>query len=65
MGNYYKRATVIFKFKHDILFKDEYHDLNDDQRILLWRAYLLSLNSLRKLSRHQANTWVYPKKELT
>ncbi len=65
MGKFYKRETVVYKFKHDLLFKDEFRDLTEHQRELLWKAFLLTLYRIRKVSRHQANTWVYPKKELT
>ena len=64
-SKYYKKETVIYKFKHEILLDKQYANATDAQRELLWEVFLSSLKQLRKISRHQANTWVYPKKELS
>jgi hypothetical protein len=64
MGKYYKRETVIYKFKHEMLAKDEYRDLSLSQRKKLWEAFLLSLKIIKKVSNHQAKVWKYPE-ELT
>lgn len=64
-AKYYKKETVIYKFKHDILMDDRYADATETHKEELWVRFLSSLKQLRKISRHQANTWVYPKKELS
>jgi len=62
-AKYYKKETVIYRFKHDILIG--YADASQAHKEKLWEVYLMSLRKLRRISRHQAKTWVYPKKELT
>lgn len=60
-AKYYKKETVVAKFKHEILMDENYADTTEDQKEILWEAFLLSLRKLRKISRHQANTWTFPK----
>lgn len=64
MSKYYKRETVVYKFKHDMLTKGEYRDANDGQRLILWEIFKLTLYQLKKISKHQLETWTYPTKEL-
>ena len=64
MSKYYKRETVIYKFKLEQLSRAEFKDLNEAQRRILWKVFLLTLLNVKKVSQHQANTWLYPKKEL-
>ena len=61
---YYKRETVVYKFKHEMLMDEKYIDANEAQKQILWKIFLLALRQMRKLSKHQAETWVYPEKEL-
>jgi len=63
-SKYYKRETVIYKFKHEMLMKEEYRDATEEQRLILWEIFKLGLYQLRKISKHQLETWVYPQKEL-
>lgn len=63
-SKYYKRETVIYKFKHEMLTDEQYVDANEGQRLILWEIFKLGLLNTHKISRHQAETWVYPK-ELT
>lgn len=62
---YYKRDTVVYKFKHEMLMKEEYAHANEAQKRILWQLFLLALCQVKKLSKHQAETWVYPENELT
>lgn len=64
-GKYYKKETVIYQFKHDILITGQHVDDSDAHKHQLWEAFLLSLRQLKKISRHQASTWAYPTKELS
>jgi hypothetical protein len=57
---YYNKTTVAYKFKHEILMDEKYADTTDDQKLILWEIFLLSLKDINKVSRHQANTWKYP-----
>ena len=60
-GKYLKKEQVGLMFKHNILTNDRYVNANEEQRLALWDFYLLSLYEVNKISKHQSNTWKYPK----
>jgi hypothetical protein len=62
---YYKRETVVYLFKHNILTQAKYLELNEAQKEILWQIHLLTLKEINKVSKYQAATWKYPKNELT
>ena len=64
-GKYYTKEDTVYKFKHQVLMKEEHLDATNAQKELLWKIFLLSLRQLKKVSRYQANHWTYPKKELS
>jgi len=64
-SKYYKRETVVYKFKHEMLMDEKYSDATEEQKRILWNIFLLALCQTKKLSKHQAETWVYPEEELT
>ena len=58
---YLKKINVTYRFKLRVLSLDEYQGFDQEQKEKLWSAYLYSLSKVRLISRHQANTWTYPK----
>lgn len=62
--NYYKRDTVVYKFKHEMLMNEKYVGANEGQRLILWEIFKLTLYQVHKISKHQCETWVYPENEL-
>lgn len=63
-SKYFKRKTVVYKFKHEMLMKDEYAQATEAQKRILWEIFKLTLFKIKKISRYQLETWVYPAKEL-
>jgi hypothetical protein len=61
---YLKKITVSARFFTQILTKEEFKGLSDEENKELWRAYLISLASTKQISNHQAKTWKYPDKNL-
>jgi len=43
----------------------ESSNATEEQKRILWNIFLLALCQTKKLSKHQAETWVYPEEELT
>tara|TARA_R110000796_G_scaffold58413_8_gene134997 strand:- start:6099 stop:6242 length:144 start_codon:yes stop_codon:yes gene_type:complete len=44
--------------------KDEYAQATEAQKRILWEIFKLTLFKIKKISRYQLETWVYPAKEL-
>lgn len=63
-SKYYNKETVTYKFKLEILSKDEYATVNNEQKKILWEIFLITLKDIKKISAHQAKTWKYPEKLL-
>lgn len=55
------KEVVAYKFKREMLSKPEYVSINDDQKEILWKIYLLMLLDIKKITPHQTKTWTYPK----
>jgi len=61
---YLKKITVAFRFKLQVLNKEEFKGIDDQKKVELWRMYLKSLAKAYLISDYQAETWKYPEKEL-
>lgn len=64
MSKYFKKHTVIYRFKFDVLEKDQNMDSDDNEKHDLWEIYLYGMMKNNFISPHQAKTWKYPTKEL-
>lgn len=62
MRKYFKKDTVIYRFKLEVLGKNL--DLNDETKHELWDIYLYGMMVNKFISPHQAKTWTYPTKQL-
>ena len=61
---YLNKQTIIYKFRDDILLKDDNEKLGDEGREMLWQLYLYQMSLAKFITARNAKTWVYPNKIL-
>lgn len=61
---YFNKETVTYKFKLDVLRKDDNEAASVAEKKLLWRAYLIIMSQQKLIGRNSAKTWTYPTKIL-
>ena len=62
MSKYLNRTSTAYRFKWDVLMKWDKAPLTQEEKEIMWRAFLLILERSDTISDHQAKTWKYPNK---
>lgn len=60
----FDKESATYKFKWDILSKDDNHLLSEKGKEKLWKVFLYHMAEANAISKYNARTWTYPKKQL-
>ena len=59
---YLDKETISYRFKWDVLAKDENSSLSLENKKKLWEVFLYRMCIMKLISKHSSKRWIYPEK---